>query len=50
MLNDKGAPLVEGYLRETIEDFVDNAGLIFIVLHVLEHGLQEKGEKYPIRM
>jgi len=46
VLNDKGTPLVKSYLRETIEDFVDNTSLIFIVLHVLEHRLQGKGEKH----
>ena len=46
MLNDKGTPLVESHLRETIEDFVDDTSFIFIVLHVLKHGLQEKDEKY----
>jgi hypothetical protein len=48
VLNDKGTPLVESYLRETIENFVDNTSLIFIVLHVLEHRLQKKDEKYQI--
>lgn len=48
MLNDKGTPLVESHFRETIEDFVDNTRLIFIVLHILEHRLQEKGEQHQI--
>lgn len=48
MLNNKGAPLVKGHFWETIEDFVDNTRLIFIILHVLEHGLQEKGEQRQI--
>jgi len=48
VLNDKGTPLVESHLRETIQDFVDNTRFIFIVLHVLEHRLQEKGETHKI--
>lgn len=45
VLNDKGTPLVESHFRETIEDFVDNTRFVFIVLHVLEHRLQENGEQ-----
>jgi hypothetical protein len=48
VLNDESPPLVEGHFRETIEDFVDDTSLVFVVLHVLEHRLQEKGENNQI--